>query len=103
MVEHKQKYDSTRNAYKTDKGLVKGNENYTLYLSSDMQKVILIPRLPGYKVCLFTRRLVVINQTFAPINKEAVHHKKALGVLWHEGISGRNDEDVTIKCLHQSH
>ena len=60
-----------------------------------MQKVILLPRLPGYKVCLFTKRIVGINQSFAPINKEEVRLKKSLGVLWHEGTSGRNDADVT--------
>ena len=52
------------------------SEDDTLYLSSDMQKVILIPRLPGYKVCLFTKRMVVINQSFAPIATADVQQKK---------------------------
>ena len=30
-----------------------------------------------------------------PLTKKKVTEKKALGVLWHEGISGRNDEDVS--------
>ncbi len=100
-LSHKRKYRITRAAYKHDKESVDANGD-TVYLSSDMQKVILLPRLPGYKLCMFTKRLVVINQTFAPINKEEVHKKKALGVLWHEGVSGRKDEDVTsafIKCM----
>ena len=70
-----------------------------------MQKDILLPRLPGYKLCLFTKRLVVINQTFAPINKEEVHNKKSFGIVWHEGIMGRKDEDVCsalIKCFKSS-
>jgi len=71
-----------------------------------MQKVILLPRLPGFKLNLFTKRLVVINQTFAPLNKADLHKTKALGVLWHEGISGRKDEDVTsayIAALREVH
>ena len=91
-LSHKERYDGTRSAF--DKDCAK-SEDDTLYLSGDMQKVILIPRLPGYKVCLFTKRVVVINQSFAPIATADVQQKKALGVLWHEGITGRNDEDVT--------
>ena len=77
-LEHKHKYSLTRIAYQLDKDAAKDSTNNTLYLSSDMQKVILLPRLPGYKLRLFTKRLVVINQTFAPINKEEVHNKNHL-------------------------
>ena len=45
------------------------------YLSCDLQKVILLPRLPGCKKCLFTSRLITFNLTFAPIGEK---------VLWHE-------------------
>ena len=66
-----------------------------ILLSADMQKVILLPRLPGFKLCFFTIRVVVINDSFAPIlNKVTKCDMKALGVLWHEAIMGRNDEDV---------
>ena len=63
-----------------------------MLISVDMQKVILLPRLPQYKRCLFTRRVVTINQSFVPIGKQ--RGVKARGVLWHEGICGRKDEDV---------
>ena len=59
-----------------------------------------LPRLPGYQVCLFTKRLVFINQS--PVNKEEVSKNKVLGTVWHEEIRGRKDEDVTnafIKAL----
>jgi len=98
---HRQAYLETRAAYTADKDAVGENDD-ELYLSSDMQKVILLPRLPGFKLNLFTKRLVVLNQTFAPLNKKEISTKKALGVLWHEGISGRKDEDVAsayIKAL----
>ena len=31
---------------------------------------------------------------YEPCNKEEVHNKKSLGIVWHEGIMGRKDEDV---------
>ena len=99
--DHYKKYCETRSAYKNDKYLV-GIESDTLFQSADMQKIILLPRLPEYKVCIFTKRLVVINQSFAPLNKEEVGKKKSLAVIWHEEIKGRNDEDVTsafLKCM----
>ena len=68
----------------------------TVYLSCDLQKVILLPRLPGYKTCLFTSRLITFNMTFAPIGKKGKSHShKPVGVLWHEAIAGRKDENIT--------
>jgi len=40
--------------------------------------------------------MVAINQTFAPLNKSDVPNKKSLGILWHEGIAGLNDENVAV-------
>ena len=68
-----------------------------------MQKVLLLPMLHGYKACVFTKRVVCFNETFAPIKGWSTQiFKKPLAVVWHEGISGRNDEDVAssiIKCI----
>ena len=67
----------------------------TIYLSCDLQKVILLPRIPGYKTCLFTSRLIAFNQTFAPIGRRGKEHNlKPVGVLWHESIAGRKDENI---------
>ena len=63
-----------------------------MFISVDMPKVILFPRLEQYKRCLFTRRLATINQSFVPIRDQK--GERARGVLWHEGICGRNDEDA---------
>ena len=94
--DHRNKKIVTRQAYESDKQAVKKSKGSkmknTLYASCDMQKVILLPRLPGYKVCLFTKRLVTINQTFAPLLDNSIG--KPVGILWHEAIMGRNDEDV---------
>ena len=51
-----------------------------------MQKVILLPRLPGFKLNLFIKRLVVISQLLKAASLETL---KTVGVLWHEGVAGR--------------
>lgn len=56
--------------------------------SMDLQKVQLLPIIPGSKETVFTSRLVSFNQTFAPIVKKSGKHSQC--VLWHEGQQGRN-------------
>ena len=101
---HKVKKNQAREAYHNDKEKVDQlsmlKQTDTLFLSSDMQKVILLPRLPGFKLCLFTKRIVTINQSLAPIKrKDTKLDIKPLGVLWHEVLMGRNDEDVSSAYL----
>ena len=87
------------------------------YISADMEKVNMFPRLPGVKTAVFTRHIVMYHETFAALvpSKEARKHwketgkvpekLKVLGMIWHEGIQGRSDEDVAstvIKSLHYS-
>ena len=62
------------------------------YYSCDMQTVVMIPRMPGYKIALFTKRMVAFHETFAPIGKFV--QKKPTGVIWNESISGRNADDL---------
>ena len=63
----------------------------------DLQKVILLSRLPGYKRSVVTPRLFAFNMTFAPIGwfRGKEHAPKAIGVLWHESIAGRKDENIS--------
>ena len=61
----------------------------------DMQKIIMLPHLPGIKTALFTRRILMINQTIAPLGGYKSGKGTPFGFLWHEAIQGRNDEDVT--------
>ena len=50
----------------------------------------MLPRLPGLKsAIIFCRRLVAF-QTFAPLGKRG----KPVGVIWHEGVRGRDATDV---------
>ena len=72
----------------------KWNDNETV-VSVDMQKVIMLPRIPGLKEVVFCKRIVVLNETFAPVGGPKMgKERKPTGVLWHEGIKGRNAPDV---------
>ena len=68
-------------------------------VSVDMQKVIMLPRLPGLKVVVFCKRIVVFNETFAPVGGSKNGKDKATDVLWHEGIRGRSTADVESKFV----
>ena len=88
-AKHMENAGITRAWYRKDK-----EENHpqeVCVLSVDMQKVIMMPRMPGIKNCVFTRRLVQFHQTFAPLGGKA---DKIIGVVWDESVSGRNADDV---------
>ena len=80
-----------------------------------MQKVIMLPCLPGVKTVVFTCRITLYHETFAPLVPSKEKRKewreakkpfkllKPLGMIWHEAIQGRNDENVCsslVKLLH---
>ena len=60
----------------------------------DMQKVVMLPRMPGVKKAIFTKRLIAFHMTFAPLSGRSRNGKPS-GIVWNESISGRSDEDVT--------
>ena len=68
----------------------KKSEEDTVYLPVDMQKVIVLPRITGAKAALFTERLIVFHETFAPLGGES--SEKPFGAMWYEGITGRSAE-----------
>ena len=59
----------------------------------DMQKVIMLPRIPGVKTVIFTKRIIVFHMTYAPLGSGKL--KKPYGLIWHEAFSGQRDENVT--------
>jgi len=80
-------------------------EDYSVR-SVDLQKVIMLPRLPGNKTAIFTKRIVAYNETFAAVgkSKKGTSSKKTYCVLWHEGVAKRSAEEVTsafVKALSQ--
>ena len=78
-----------RNSYREDRDKIEKRAE-ELIVSVDMQKVIMLPRLPGLKVVVFCKRTVLFNETFAPLGKG----KQATGVIWHEGVKGRSAAEV---------
>ena len=90
--EHLVRAKLSRDLYREDKEKNVGPENH--YFSMDMEKVIMLPHLPGIKTSLFTRRIIMFNQTIAPLGGKGSGDGKAIGFLWHEATQGRKDEDV---------
>ena len=88
---HKAAADSTKSEYEKDKQINRFCSPGTLYLSADMQ-VVMMPRMPGYKTAIFTKRMVCFHETFAPIG--TFTDRKLVGVVWNESITGRNATDV---------
>ncbi|KAI5632050.1 hypothetical protein NE865_15233 [Phthorimaea operculella] len=68
---------------------IKNKKRDTQIFTADMQKVILMPKLT-LKDCYFSRKLVLINETFASPGK----NEPAYCVVWHEGEGGRGATNV---------
>ena len=64
---------------------------------TDLQKVIMSPRLPGAKTVVFTKRLTTYHLTFAPVGGISQRLGKPVGMIWND--MGRNDEDITISYI----
>lgn len=59
--------------------------------AGDMQKVVLLPRMPNVKESFFTPRLLVYNETFAAMQKNELH----FCVLWSEATADRKMDSVS--------
>ena len=62
---HLERADICRKEYRLD--VERNMREYDHIFSMDMQKVMMLPHLPGIKTALFTRRILFINQTIAPV------------------------------------
>ena len=60
-------------------------------MSVDLQKVVMLPRMDQFKACVFSKRLIVFNETISELRKKG----RDTAVLWHEAIAGRIDEDIS--------
>ena len=72
--------------------------------SVDLQKVIMLPRMPGVKTAVFTRTITAFHETFASVGEFKPSKKKTLSLVWHEGIAGRSAAEVAsafVTSLHQ--
>lgn len=79
---HKVLYTETRQAYEQDK-LFHWTEKDNIF-TVDMQKVFILPKM-SQKDAFFVSRLIVMNETFAPL-----HIGENKCILWHEAITGRS-------------
>ena len=66
-------------------------------MSLDLRKVRMIPEIPGVKSAVFTQPICVYNESFSPLGK---NKGKSYAFLWHQGLMGRNDEDIA-SCFHR--
>ena len=101
--EHMNRAKTSRTHYITD-----ANSEWpdrTVIRSVDLQKVIMLPRMPGVKSALFTKRIVAYHETFAVVGNAEKNKDKHVSVVWHEGIAGRDADDITstyeIALLHE--
>ena len=67
---HAEKTKVSRKLYKEDAELESAASK--AYFFVDMQKVIMLPRMPGVKTAVFTKRLVTFHETFALFRKPKV-------------------------------
>ena len=62
---HLQRAKKLREVYRKDASLNTTSEE--AFSSMDMQKILMLAHLPGIKTALFTRRIIMINQSIAPL------------------------------------
>ncbi len=90
---HLRKAKEAREAYQKDKDAPKTEG--VVAVSADLQKVIMLPRIPGVKSVLFTKRIIAFNETFAHVGEQDRKLKrKHFLALWNETVKGRKAEDI---------
>ena len=102
-TDHTGRRNLARKEYSTDKEKAEKKEKDRLYYSLDLQKVRMLPEIPGSKSTVFTQRICAYNETFSPVGKRV---GDLYAILWHQGIKRRNDEDITsavVKFLVKLH
>lgn len=92
---HKQKAKKATEKYSLQKELPE-DDSVRIY-SMDLQKVLLLPIMPGIKDCFFTSRLVAFNESFATLKKNS--NFKSYCAVWHEAISNRSAQSITDSIL----
>lgn len=82
----------SRQLYREQAAAVTDNNNNTIFVSVDLQKVIMLPRIDSFKRIIFAKRLVAYNESFVCLGSTT--KLPPFAVLWNESISGRNKEDI---------
>lgn len=71
----------------------------TAFYSADLQKVIMLPWMPAYKTVQFTRRIIVFNESFIPL-QSTKGLNRPFAVLWNENVAGRKKENL-VSAFHK--
>ena len=71
----------------------------TAFYSADLQKVIILPWMPSFKVLMFTRRIVAFNESFIPLHSIS-GSTRPLAVVWGEPVAGRKKDDLVSTFYH---
>ncbi|CAJ1084251.1 uncharacterized protein LOC122862640 [Xyrichtys novacula] len=90
--EHREKAEKATRDYKRDARKQQSGELSIRRV--DLQRVILLPRMPGVKPALLTKRLFVFHETFATVGQRRGSEKKSISVIWHEGMALRKAVEV---------
>jgi len=93
---HHEKYLAARIKYETHSKSKKNTNE--LFVSADLQKVIMLPHIDNFKAAIFTKRIIVFNESFVPLGPRS--EIKPFATLWHDGISGRKQEDL-VSCFYE--
>jgi hypothetical protein len=92
---HFDKAERGRELYRED-AMRRFGEDFS-YRSVDLQKVIMLPRMPGLKTAIFTGRIIAFHETFASLGDKKANPDKRpnIYVAWNEGIAGRSAGEYT--------
>ncbi|XP_039288678.1 uncharacterized protein LOC111055158 isoform X2 [Nilaparvata lugens] len=93
---HKKKYEQARKSYNESATFCKSieyTETTVVVYSMDLQKVLMLPQIEQFKECLFTRRIIALNESFVPVGCQQAQIQP-IACIWHEAISGRKQEDI---------
>jgi len=99
---HIEKVRKARRLYRQDADTNWSDYSDYSVRSADLQKVMMIPRMPGCKTAAFTSRLVAFNETFAVMGKHSKVNRKHLAAAWHEATAGRKAQEIAsayVKAL----
>ncbi|XP_074542663.1 uncharacterized protein pogza isoform X2 [Halichoeres trimaculatus] len=90
--EHQERMEQATRYYKRDARKPQSDE--VSIRRVDLQRVILLPRMPGVKQALTSKRVSVFHETFATISQRRGAEKKSISVIWHEGVALRKAVEV---------
>lgn len=91
-IVHQEKAKEARILYQQHCKESSANSEAAFY-SADLQKVIMLPWMPGYKPVQFTRRIIAFNESFIPLYSTKGTNRP-FAVLWNENVSGRKKENL---------